>query len=134
MPSEFLYQTGPHTCQSFELSIFLIFEDIEFVFLLLARASVLVIYTTHHHMEYTGARFLPRLSWHIVRLSCQFRLMSLTCPPGICPPGIRVSRAYGRSLQRTRPSVSYKIHIYSNCHLSLLPSNPLSINMLNSDG
>ena len=82
MPSEFLYQTGPHTCQSFELSIFLIFEDIEFVFLLLARASVLVIYTTHHHI-YTGARFLPRLSWHIVRLSCQFRLMSLTCPPGI---------------------------------------------------
>ncbi len=53
MPSEFLYQTGPHTCQSFELSIFLIFEDIEFVFLLLARASVLVIYTTHHHMKLT---------------------------------------------------------------------------------
>ena len=52
-PSEFLYQTGPHTCQSFELSIFLIFEDIEFVFLLLARASVLVIYTTHHHMKLT---------------------------------------------------------------------------------
>ena len=57
--------------------IFLIFEDI------------LVINASHHHMKYTGARFLPRLSWHIVRLSCQFRLMSLTCPPGICPPGIR---------------------------------------------
>lgn len=62
-----------HTLESINklVIIFLIFEDI------------LVIYASHHHMKYTSARFLPRLSWHVVRLSCQFILMSLTCPRGI---------------------------------------------------
>ena len=41
-----------HTLESINklVIIFLIFEDI------------LVIYASHHHMKYTNARFLPRLS------------------------------------------------------------------------